>query len=321
MTTHEPGLHDYPITSEPQEPPQSPQPPEPPQSPQPRRKHWYRRGTAPVAAVRPYHGLAIAGFAVSIVGVIFGLIPILFLLAWAGGALGVTFGILGRKWRIGKVAIALSVAALALGVAGVVIVNNATTKLNHDLNSLAQPVATAPPSAPATVEPPTVEPPTAEPPTVEPPPVATPTAQAIPNSMSVSGTDPTTNTVSRGTVAVLSASNERSATNEFGDVTTAKNGYFVTFTVRYTLTGGTLDYNEWDWYVIGADGARTSIQDGNSTMYTVVKNLKTLSADTLHMPGEYVQATVTFDVASTHGQLVYTPHSNTDTTPLGIWNF
>jgi hypothetical protein len=47
-----------------------------------------------------------------------------------------TFGILGRRWALGKWAIGLGVVALALGIWGAVIVNNATNKLNHDLNQI-----------------------------------------------------------------------------------------------------------------------------------------------------------------------------------------
>ena len=39
----------------------------------------------------PHHGLAIAGFVCAIVGAIFGLIPITFILAFIGAALGLTF--------------------------------------------------------------------------------------------------------------------------------------------------------------------------------------------------------------------------------------
>ena len=264
----------------------------------------------PPPARAPRHGFGITAMVLGIVGAAFGLIPLLFWLAIPLGVLALTFGILARKHGMGKAGAILGVASLGLGIAGAVIVNSATDKLTRDLNSLTQPVATAPLSVPQTIEPQTTEP----------PPVAAPTTQTIPNSISVTETDPATNAVSTGTVQVISVSVARSASSEF-DTVTAKNGYFVTFTVRYTVTGGSLSYNEWDWTVVEAGGARTTIQDGNATMFTVVKDLKTLSANTLTLPGEYEQSTVTFDAASAHGQLVYTPYDNFDPTPLGIWQF
>lgn len=292
MTIHEPGLHDYPSSSEPPEPPQPP------------RKRWYQRRptmTAPSVAVRPYHGLAIAGFAVSIVAVILGLIPILFLLAWAGGAIGVTFGILGRRWRLGKAAIALSIVALALGVAGVVIVNNATTKLNHDLNSLTQPPV-------ATTQTPTPQSTTGSLPEGQPQPKATgvplappPTEQpkqdynatfGVPYQVTGTNYDDTpygaTFTVGAPTLDY----------SFFDGMEKPKAGQYVSFSVHLKAATDGFDYNQFDWYVRGANGEHYDPASMKEPQ---------LHSGTAHI-GEQVTGYITFD-APRHGTLVYAPGS------------
>jgi hypothetical protein len=102
-------------------------------------------------AVKPGHGLAIAGFVCAIVGVIFGLIPLTFILAFIGGALGLIFGLIGRRHGLGKAAVVLGVVALVLGVIGVVIVNRAVDKVTKDLNSIAPTTAAAPSFPGATI--------------------------------------------------------------------------------------------------------------------------------------------------------------------------
>ena len=105
---------------------------------------------------KPYYGLAIAGFTVALAGLVLGLIPILFIFAWVLGATALVFSIIGRKHGLGKAGIVVSAAAIVMGFVGVGIVASATSKLEHDLNSLNSSVATAPvvPAAPETSAPP-----------------------------------------------------------------------------------------------------------------------------------------------------------------------
>ena len=91
--------------------------------------------------VKPWHGLAIAGFVTALVGIILGLIPIFFLAAWIGGAVGLVFSIVGRKHKLGKWGIALAIVALALGGVGYGIVDHAVNDLSKSLQA---PNATAP---------------------------------------------------------------------------------------------------------------------------------------------------------------------------------
>jgi hypothetical protein len=89
-----------------------------------------------IPAVAPWRGMAIAGFVVALVGCIFGLIPLTFLLALIGGTVGLVFSILGRRHGLGKAGIVLAAVAIVLGIVGAVIVNQATTKLQNDLNNI-----------------------------------------------------------------------------------------------------------------------------------------------------------------------------------------
>jgi hypothetical protein len=81
-------------------------------------------------------GFAIAALCLGLVGIVFGMIPLTFIMALIGGGLALVFGLLGRRWTIGKWGIATAVGALILGIIGAVIVSNATTKLNNDLNDI-----------------------------------------------------------------------------------------------------------------------------------------------------------------------------------------
>jgi hypothetical protein len=87
-------------------------------------------------AVKPFRGMAIAGFVVALVGCVFGLIPILFVFAWVAGVAALVFSGLGYRWTLGKWGIVLAVVAIVLGIIGAVIVNSATTKLQNDLNNI-----------------------------------------------------------------------------------------------------------------------------------------------------------------------------------------
>lgn len=92
------------------------------------------------------NGFAVTALVLGIVGVVFGLVPFLFFLAWILGVLGLVFGVLGRSRatkdpRAGKKVMAtwgaaLGTVAIALGVAGIVIVNNAVDHVSKKLNGL-----------------------------------------------------------------------------------------------------------------------------------------------------------------------------------------
>ena len=90
-------------------------------------------------------GFAVAALVLGIVGVVFGFIPLLFVIAFPCGLLAVIFGVLA--WRSANkpggsrkgMAIAgtiLGVVALALGVIGAVIVDDAVTDLDRDLDRI-----------------------------------------------------------------------------------------------------------------------------------------------------------------------------------------
>jgi uncharacterized membrane protein YhhN len=87
------------------------------------------------------NGLAVASLVLGIVGAIFGLIPILFVVAWICGLLALVFGISGfRKGRQGAphkgmalAGLILGIVALALGGWGVAIVSDAFNQLDQSL--------------------------------------------------------------------------------------------------------------------------------------------------------------------------------------------
>lgn len=83
-----------------------------------------------------YHGLAIAGFVCSLVGCIFGLIPLTFVFAFILAALGITFSAIGRKHGLGKAGLVLGIIAAVLGIVGAVIVNSAVNNLNDSFNCI-----------------------------------------------------------------------------------------------------------------------------------------------------------------------------------------
>ena len=92
--------------------------------------------------VVPGHGLAIASLVTGIVGVVAGLIPILGFIALSCGVVALTLGLIARKKgklvsvKQGRAGAILGLIAIALGIAGFVIVNNAVNKLDHDLKHL-----------------------------------------------------------------------------------------------------------------------------------------------------------------------------------------
>jgi hypothetical protein len=87
-------------------------------------------------------GFAVASLVLGIIGVVTGLIPILFLISLPCGLIGLILGLVGykraatrtmRKWGV-----ALSTVALLLGVLGVVIVAGAFEELDDDLDCLSE---------------------------------------------------------------------------------------------------------------------------------------------------------------------------------------
>jgi Na+/proline symporter len=88
-----------------------------------------------VVIERKGNGLAVAGFVCGLIGAIFGLIPLLFWIAFPLGVLGLVFG--GIAWhrarrdaeRGGKglaiAAVILGLLALVLAIIGIVIIDNA----------------------------------------------------------------------------------------------------------------------------------------------------------------------------------------------------
>jgi hypothetical protein len=92
----------------------------------------------------PARGMSAAALVCGIVGVVLGLIPLLFVFAWALGLVAVVLGLIARHQR--KAAGArrgmalwgawLGAAALALGVLGFTIMNDAFNDLDNDLEQI-----------------------------------------------------------------------------------------------------------------------------------------------------------------------------------------
>jgi Na+/proline symporter len=93
---------------------------------------------------RQKNGMAVAALVLGIVGAVFGLIPLTFIIAFICGTLGVIFGVVG--WRkanrgLGRKGMAISgfilgIIAVLLAVAGVVIVDEAVTDLDRGLQEI-----------------------------------------------------------------------------------------------------------------------------------------------------------------------------------------
>lgn len=85
-------------------------------------------------------GLAVASLTLGIIGALVGIIPLLFVLAWILGALAVAFGAIARRGGARRAmatwGLVLGLVAIALGVAGVVIVDDAFDDLGDDLREL-----------------------------------------------------------------------------------------------------------------------------------------------------------------------------------------
>lgn len=95
------------------------------------------------AVEAPAGGLMVASLVCGIVGVVFGMIPLAFLFAWALGLVAIVLGLVARHRRHGtaKYTMALwgtwlGVAAFLLGVLGFAIVNSAFEDLESDLEGI-----------------------------------------------------------------------------------------------------------------------------------------------------------------------------------------
>jgi len=91
------------------------------------------------------NGLAVAVLVLGIVGVVAGLIPILFIVAFACGALAVALGIpavragrLRGRRVMAWIGLALGVVAIVLGGVGVAIVSDAFEDVDRELDQLQQ---------------------------------------------------------------------------------------------------------------------------------------------------------------------------------------
>lgn len=91
------------------------------------------------------NSFAIAALVLGIVGAVFGFVPILYVIAFPCGALALIFGILAwraaRRPGVGRKGMAiagtiLGCVALALGVIGAVIVDDAVNDLERDLDRI-----------------------------------------------------------------------------------------------------------------------------------------------------------------------------------------
>jgi hypothetical protein len=100
---------------------------------------------APITRVEPRNGYGLTSVILGAIGAGLGLIPLLWFLAGPAGIAGLALALANRgrlKRRTAtnkKTTIwgaVLSVAAIGLAIAGFIILQQAVTKLNHDLNNL-----------------------------------------------------------------------------------------------------------------------------------------------------------------------------------------
>jgi hypothetical protein len=113
-----------------------------------------------------------------------------------------------------------------------------------------------------------------------------------------------------------------STTDGKGD--TPKYGYFATFTITVkniapVSTGDTVDPSDSDFYVAFGRSAY-GIGQPNAGASAAAEQENFLGAQVATGgldPGQTTTGTVTIDVASQHGSLVYAPAG----TPLGTWSF
>lgn len=100
------------------------------------------------------NGMAVAALVLGIVGAVFGLIPILGVIAFPLGLLAVVFGFIGRRKSTGKgmalAGIITGALALVLAVVGVVLVKDAVQDIDAAFDELGS--AEGPPEEGATME-------------------------------------------------------------------------------------------------------------------------------------------------------------------------
>lgn len=117
-----------------------------------------------------------------------------------------------------------------------------------------------------------------------------------------------------GEITVSAPTTTSTAPDEFSDA--PKNGYYLTVTVVAKAnadTTQTFSVNPFDFYVRTADGTHIGMDAGNA--------LGAGGDDQLHAvelnPGETIKGTLTLDVPSVHGQLVYSPFDRA----VGSWTY
>lgn len=88
-----------------------------------------------ISITKKHGGLAITSFILGVVAIIFGFIPLTFVIALICGALALIFGIVGRGHGWGKTGIILGGISIALGIWGAVIVNKAVDDVSNNFNT------------------------------------------------------------------------------------------------------------------------------------------------------------------------------------------
>lgn len=97
---------------------------------------------------QPSNGMAVAALVCGIVGTVFGLVPLTYLVALAAGAVAVALGFVARRRAkrdpsagrktMATWGIVLGAVAIALGVVGAVIIDDTLTDLERDLDQIEQ---------------------------------------------------------------------------------------------------------------------------------------------------------------------------------------
>ena len=272
-----------------------PVPPAPPDAP----SRWQELKSG---RSRWYAGLGFAAAIIATVEVYLGLRAVWSFrhVVWVG-VLGLVFGFFGRRYQLGKAAIAFAVVAVGFGIAGPSIVDNGAKDVNTaDTSSLSPSVA----PTETTPNVPTTEEPTPTPPASHAPPV-----KSIPGSINITQDDQPA-----GTLAVASVKSTRKSNVDYG--LPPANGYFVTFTVRVNSTIDGLGIGALDFYTVL--GGR-HYDAGNGNVYEGVNTNNELSYTTLNA-GEHTQGTICFDLPSPHGQLQYAPIYQ-GATSIAIWKY
>ena len=255
-------------------------------------------GTAAPAAPRPArNGFGITALCLGIVGVLFGFIPLTFVLALILGFLALVFGLVGwSRTRKGtadnrKTSIAgtvLAVAALALGIWGATILFQATNTFVNSMNNLGVP-------GQGSVTAPAASGPAAGP----------SSAGAFPGAHTNDVVGHPGSTLTIGTMHVTTTK-LRAVTSEFSGPQTCS-------TVTYTNTGTTQEsFNALDWKLQNPNGAAVTTSFGGTDNQLNSGDLA---------PGGTQTGDVCFDAKTTApGQyvLLYAPGFSSDA-PRGAW--